>query len=63
MKASYFQVFFIALTIGQLWGACLDKAALEGLGMTGVKSEPEIIEDAEVCKGLFKAHGACVDVA
>lgn len=39
---------------------CLSKEVLEGLGFTSVKETPEII-DQDICRGLFKSHGACVD--
>lgn len=35
---------------------------MKKLGFINVKKEPEIIEDPEFCKNLFKKYGACVDM-
>lgn len=53
-------LLFIAISFNVVKSDCLSKEILEGIGFTGVKDAPEIV-DQEICRGLFKAHGACVD--
>ena len=48
------------LMFNEIKSECLSKEILEGLGFTGVLEAPEIL-DQNICRGLFKSHGACVD--
>lgn len=55
-----FALLLTALTFGNVYSDCLSKEILEGLGYTGVKDAPEVL-DQKICRGIFKSHGACVD--
>lgn len=54
------KIICITILITTIKSDCLSKEVLEGLGFTTVKETPEII-DQDICRGLFKTHGACVD--
>lgn len=54
------KILYIVLVFRNVYSDCLSKEILEGLGFTGVKDAPEVL-DQKICRGIFKSHGACVD--